>query len=88
MKELWRMIVPRDDVASCMQVLRRLDAYLDGQLEDRTMARRIAAHLDVCERCGMKAETITALKSALRRLGPRSDPRAVARLRAFARSLP
>lgn len=87
MRALLRMFVPRYDVASCIQVLRRLDAYLDGQVEDARMARRIAAHLDVCARCGMKAETIAELKGALRRLAPPADPQAVERLRAFARSL-
>ncbi len=87
MRRLLRMVVPRDDVASCIEVMRQLDAYLDGQLEDPVTARRIAAHLDVCERCGMKAETIAEVKDSLHRLVPEVEPEVVERLRSFARSL-
>lgn len=87
MKGLLRMVRSTDDMASCIEVLRDLDAYLDGQISDQRTARRIAAHLDVCRRCGMKAETITELKASLRRLAPTVDPNALDRLRRFARSL-
>jgi len=87
MKALLRMVRSTDDMASCIEVLHNLDAYLDGEINDQRTARRIAAHLDVCRRCGMKAETIAELKSSLRRLAPTVDPNALDRLRRFARGL-
>lgn len=87
MKALLRMVRSTDAMASCIEVLHNLDAYLDGEITDQRTARRIAAHLDVCRRCGMKAETIAELKASLRRLAPTVDPNALDRLRQFARSL-
>lgn len=55
MKVLWRMVISRNDVASCMQVLRSLDAYVDGEVHHPVAAKRIVAHLDWSRRCGMKA---------------------------------
>ena len=87
MKGLWRMIRSTDDAASCMEVIRKLDAYLDGQIHDELTARRIAAHLDICRRCGLEARTVSDLKASLRRLAPRVDPSTLDRLRRFARGL-
>lgn len=87
MRDLWRMVKSTDDVASCMEVMRKLDAYLDGQIPDELTARRIAAHLDVCRRCGLEAQTLADLKASLRRLAPRVDPSTLDRLRRFARGL-
>lgn len=87
MKGLWRMIRSTDDVASCMEVLRKLDAYMDGQIPDERTARRIAAHLEVCGRCGLEAQTLADLKASLRRLTPRVDPPTLERLQRFAREL-
>jgi anti-sigma factor RsiW len=70
-----------------MEVIRKLDAYLDGQIPDEVTARRIAAHLDVCRRCGLEARTLTELKASLRRLAPKVDPGTLDRLRSFARGL-
>lgn len=82
-----RMVRSTDDMASCIEVLRNLDAYLDRQIPDQRTARRIASHLEVCRRCGMKAEAITELKASLRRLAPTVDAGALDRLRHFSRSL-
>ena len=43
---------------NCMQVGRRLQRYLDGDVDDLT-ARRIMRHLEDCRRCGMEAATYT-----------------------------
>ncbi len=87
MKALMRMVRSTDDMASCIEVLRNLDAYLDQEIPDQRAARRIASHLEVCRRCGMRAETITELKASLRRLAPTVDAGALDRLRHFARTL-
>lgn len=87
MKALWRMIRSTDDVASCMEVIRKLDAYLDGEIRDELTARRIAAHPEACRRCGLEAQTLIDLKAGLRRLAPRVDPATVDRLRRCARGL-
>lgn len=87
MKRLVPMVRSNNDMANCIEVLRKLDAYLDGEISEPRTARRIAAHLDVCRRCGMKAQTVTELKASLRRLAPKVDPNALDRLRHFARSL-
>ncbi|WP_234353225.1 anti-sigma factor family protein [Streptomyces ardesiacus] len=68
-----------------MQVARVLQAYLDGEADEVT-ARRVAAHLEDCRRCGLEAETYQKIKSALsRRAVP--EPEAVERLRGFAEGL-
>ena len=70
------------DLASCMQVGRALQSYLDGHVDDLT-EQRVTWHLELCRRCGMKAETYTEIKASLARRGPAVDPESVARLRAF-----
>ena len=74
------------DVASCMQVGKALQSYLDGHVDDLT-AGRVARHLELCRRCGMKAETYTQIKASLARRGTPIDPEAVSRLRAFGEQL-
>ena len=44
------------EMASCMQVMRVLQSYLDGQTDEMT-ARRVANHLEACRRCGLDAAT-------------------------------
>ena len=68
----------------CMEVARVLQAYLDGEVDERT-ARRVGAHLDVCRRCGMKAETYQAIKASLARRGGDWDDLTRRRLEEFAR---
>ncbi|MFJ9012553.1 anti-sigma factor family protein [Streptomyces canus] len=68
-----------------MQVARVLQTYLDGETDEVT-ARRVAAHLEDCHRCGLSVETYREIKSALaRRSEPDAD--AVERLRAFAEGM-
>ncbi|MER6090345.1 anti-sigma factor family protein [Streptomyces bluensis] len=70
---------------SCAQVVRVLQAYLDGEMDDVT-ALRVRAHLDDCRDCGLEARTYREIKNALVRQ-ERPDARAVARLRGFGESL-
>jgi anti-sigma factor RsiW len=67
---------------NCMQVGRRLQRYLDGDVDDLT-ARRIRRHLEDCRRCGMKAATYTEIKASLARRSKKVPDDAVIRLRAF-----
>ncbi len=68
----------------CVAVTRVLQAYLDGEVDEAT-ARRVAAHLDVCRRCGMKADTYLAIKASLARRGVDWDELTRRRLEEFAR---
>jgi len=70
----------------CMRVARVLQAYLDGEIDEAT-ARRVAAHLGVCRRCGMSADTYRAIKASLARRGA-WDELTRRRLEDFARRLP
>ncbi|MGH3437661.1 MAG: zf-HC2 domain-containing protein [Sciscionella sp.] len=72
--------------ANCLQVARLLQSYLDGAVDDETTTLRIAAHLEDCRRCGLKAETYQAIKDALAHRET-TPPDAVTRLRAFGESL-
>jgi anti-sigma factor RsiW len=68
---------------TCAEVARVLQAYLDGETDEVT-ARRVAAHLEDCRRCGLEIRTYREIKNALAR---RQKPDAVARLRGFGESL-
>lgn len=78
----WRRMRGKREIASCMEVARALQAYLDGEV-DTVTARRVARHLEICRRCGLEAQTYLAIKDTLARGGRDVDPAAVARLRAF-----
>lgn len=85
MKILGRLIgTPRQ--MSCHQVGRVLQTYLDNELDDDA-ARKVAAHLEDCRRCGLEAETCEALKASLQRgpAGLADEP--VSRLREFGERL-
>lgn len=71
---------------NCMQVGRRLQRYLDGDVDDLT-ARRVRRHLEDCRRCGMKAATYIEIKASLARRGKDVPDDAVTRLRAFGERL-
>ncbi|MFP8904975.1 anti-sigma factor family protein [Streptomyces atacamensis] len=66
---------------NCLQVARVLQAYLDGETDEIT-ARRVAAHLEDCRRCGLEASVYREIKSALARR-EQPDAGAVGRLRGF-----
>lgn len=85
MKILGRLIgTPRQ--MSCHQVGRVLQTYLDNELDDDA-ARKVAAHLEDCRRCGLEAEICEALKASLQRgpAGLADEP--VSRLREFGERL-
>ena len=83
---VWRKSNP-SDIATCAEVMRSLQAYLDGETRDELSARRIAAHLEVCQRCGMEVRTFRELKTALKAVARDIDPATIERLKSFARSL-
>ncbi|MGH9055653.1 MAG: zf-HC2 domain-containing protein [Acidimicrobiales bacterium] len=72
--------------ARCMAMMRVLQRYLDGALDEKS-ADRVATHLEACRRCGLEAETYQQIKVALADHGHRIDPRAVERLRRFGEQL-
>lgn len=76
----------QDAAASCREVARVLQRYLDGEA-DETTTRRVAMHLEDCRRCGLELHTYRALKAALVRRVPVVDELAVERLRSFARQI-
>lgn len=70
---------------ACLRVGRLLQSYLDGETDEVT-ARRVAAHVKDCRRCGLEASVYEEIHRALsRRAEP--DTGAVDRLRAFGASL-
>jgi len=71
---------------NCMQVGRRLQRYLDGEVDDLT-ARRIMGHLEDCRRCGMEVTAYSEIKASLARRGSAVPDDAVSRLRAFGERL-
>lgn len=71
--------------AGCREAGRLLQCYLDGELDEFT-ARRVAAHLEDCRRCGLEAATFSAIKDALARRAA-VPPGAAERLRAFSEDL-
>jgi len=85
MKILGRLIGTREKL-SCREVGRVLQTYLDDELDDDA-ARKVAAHLEDCRRCGLESETYEALKASLQRgpAGLADDP--VTRLREFGERL-
>ena len=73
-------------VMSCRQAARVLQAYLDGETDVAT-GRAVAAHLEVCRRCGMEADTYVAIKDALARQARETDPGTLLRLADFVDTL-
>lgn len=71
---------------TCPEVGRLLQRYLDGEI-DEVKAQRIARHLDDCRRCGLKAETYSAIKQSLRDHRAEVPSDVIERLRAFGRQL-
>ncbi|GAC1376919.1 MAG: hypothetical protein NVSMB4_06080 [Acidimicrobiales bacterium] len=81
-----RLLLGTRETASCVQVMRALQSYLDGQIDEVT-ARRVANHLEACRRCGLEASTYLEIKAALARKASSVDQRALDRLRAFGAAL-
>lgn len=84
MRRPWRREGPGQ--LDCHEVARVMQRYLDDELDGPT-ARKVAAHLDDCRRCGLEAETYRELKRRLSRFSGRVEPEAVDRLREFVEGL-
>ncbi len=68
--------------ATCAEVARTLQPFLDGEVDEHTRSL-VARHLDDCRDCGLEAETYRSLKDSMRARGT-PPPDALARLRDFA----
>ncbi len=77
---------PHERPLNCMQVGRRLQSHLDGEVDDLT-ARRIKLHLEDCRRCGLEVATYTEIKACLTRRGESIPDSALVRLRSFGQRL-
>ena len=69
--------------ASCMQVARQLQSYLDGELDEHARSR-VAGHLEACRRCGLDADVYREIKAALAHRSSTLPDAPVERLREFA----
>lgn len=76
----------KDRPASCRQVGKVLQRYLDGEIDDETRLR-VADHLDECRCCGLGADTYLQIKAALARQATEPPADALARLRSFGERL-
>ena len=81
-RAFWRRNKPE---VNCREVGRMLQAYLDNELENDT--EKVAAHLEVCKRCGLEADTYTKIKKALGNPDAEIDSESIARLRQFGEDL-
>ncbi len=84
--KLLRRSRPDSRPLSCREVGRLLQAFLDDQ-SDPVTARRVAAHLDDCRRCGLEATVYREMKRALRHQAPPVPEPALRRLRRFGDAL-
>lgn len=71
----------------CHRTRQILQSWLDGEL-GREDAARVAAHLELCERCGIEAGMYQQVKDTLASLRVPPDPSVVARLDRFAQAIP
>ncbi len=69
---------------NCTEVARRLQTYLDGELEG-DWKERVQAHLDDCVMCGLEQDAFSAIKADLSALpsSPPAESEALQRLRDF-----
>jgi len=81
-RAFWRRSKPE---VNCREVGRMLQAYLDNELENDT--EKVAAHLEVCKRCGLESDTYTKIKKALGNPDAEIDSESIARLRQFGEDL-
>jgi anti-sigma factor (TIGR02949 family) len=75
-----------DGEASCAEVARVLQRYLDGHVDDLT-AQRVRRHLEHCRRCGLESATYEAIKEAIARRARDVDRATLDRLRDFGERL-
>jgi anti-sigma factor RsiW len=73
--------------AGCRQILSRISAYLDGDLDETTCAR-IAEHCEACPRCAAVVDGLRATAGLCRQAGSAPLPESVRqRARAAVRQL-
>lgn len=70
----------------CHRTRQVLQSWLDGELGHHDAAR-VAAHLDLCEHCGIEADLFQQVKDSLASLRAPADPSVVARLEGFAEAI-
>lgn len=71
----------------CHRVRQVLQSYLDGELGEEDAAM-VAAHLQMCDRCGIEAELYEEVKTSLAKLRTVPDPDVLARLQRFVDEIP
>ena len=76
------------EMATCREVGRMLQSYLDGRLDPPKVAK-VSAHLEHCLRCGLEIRAYGEIKEALSRVSREGevhpeDRLAIERLRRFA----
>lgn len=74
------------DANDCREAARLIQSYLDGQTTESERPR-VAAHLEMCRRCGLEARTYAEIKAALARRRCPVDELSLLRLRQFGTSL-
>ncbi len=79
MRDLRFDMVTKKGGASCIEVARTLQRYLDGGLDEPTRSR-IAAHLAVCRRCGLDEQAYREILTALSRQSDTADNEPIERL--------
>lgn len=81
------MLMGRLTRSECHRAARKLQSYLDGELNPPTAAM-VTSHLEFCRRCGLEVSTYRAIKTVIAAVGPGDvDAAAISRLRAFASDL-
>lgn len=71
----------------CRRTRRILQSWVDGELGQHD-AVRVAAHLELCVRCGIEAGLYVQVKDALASLHVPPDPFVMARLDHFVQTIP
>lgn len=71
---------------SCTDVGRRLQSYLDDELDPDRMAR-IREHLDACVDCGLELDVYARIKAELTAARTETDPAVIESLRRFAQGI-
>ena len=67
---------------TCSEVVKLLQHFLDGHLDERRSVR-LAAHLEDCRRCGLEADTYERIKHSLAERQGTLPADSLARLREF-----
>ena len=86
MREIRPDMFTKKGGASCVQVARVLQQYLDGEL-DTSHRALVAGHLSACRRCGLDEKSFREIKSALARRRHELPAEPIDRLRRFAAGL-